>query len=366
MDSYPPEPTLEPTPRLAESNPSGCGGFLTWMAAAFVLPVFSPTFYQRAARSRLVYAMTFFFLFALVISLVQSLAVLRSLSQVRQEIVQAYAGGNFPIIRIQAGEAIVEGPQTYVILDADRTLAMIDTSGAVTEIDRSRYDQGVLLTRRSLIFLSNSGDYRKVPLRDLQMAMEMDPIVLDQENVLSLWTYFGGLVSVAALLGLLLWNTLARLSMLLTVGLVVWGFTTILRRSTGFGEVLSAGIYAVVPAVYASALLERLTVSFLGMFTLITCLFWFAGLFFVLYPRQEFSSLSPWQTYAASARPLRAWRAWLGVPLLAVLAYEAIFGWGLWFVSWAVAILVLGLLLGVSLVPLLNPKEAPAEAARNY
>jgi hypothetical protein len=348
--------SLRPPVALQEEmNPAGCGGLLAWLGAAFVLPVFSATFYYRAARSRLIYAMAFFFLFALVLSSVQTLGVVRGTIQTGQEIRRAYSTGKFPVIQIEAGEAIVEGPQPYILVDEERTFIAVDTSGIYTDIDTERYEQGLLLTKRSLIYLTSNGEYQKLPLRDLQLAMNANPIVLDAEGVSSLWTIFSAFTALATLFGLLLWNTFARLTTLLAAAMVLWGITMVVKRETRFAEVLAPGIYAVVPAVYASNLLQQVGADFLGLFTLLLCLFWAAGLFLALNPKQAAAS-SPgrFREYWSSIRPPRLWRAWIGLPLLLFLAGQIIFGWLPWYLSWAAAILTLAGLAAVSLLPVLQ------------
>lgn len=345
---------ISPAAQVGEENPPGCLGTLGWLAAAFVLPVFSPTFYHRAARARLFTAMAFFFIFALAVSAVQAGMLGYTLFQVGGEIQTAYAEGRFPVIHIQAGEARVDGPQPFILVDNATTLVAVDTSGVYQDIDFDRYSQGLLLTRRSLIYLTNTGEYQKIPLSQLQMALDADPLVLDGENVLSLWTVFGTLVGVLGLFGLLLWNTFIRLTGLIAFGLVLWGLAALARKDTNFAEVLATGIYALVPAVYASSLLSRAGMNFMGQFTVLAGIFWVLALLAALYPYHPVTSPSTPSEYLRSVRPLRAWRAWIGLPLLVLLAYESIIGPFEWYISWSLAFLTLASLVGTSLLPMLS------------
>jgi len=49
------------------------------MGASFILPLFSLTFYRRAARTRLALAMVFFILFGLVITGLKTLGMIRGM-----------------------------------------------------------------------------------------------------------------------------------------------------------------------------------------------------------------------------------------------------------------------------------------------
>jgi hypothetical protein len=355
--------TTSPQPLRVDANPQGCLGYLGWFGAAFVLPIFSPTFYSRAVRSRLFTAMAFFFLFALAVSAVQTTSVVHSLLQVRGELQTAYANQEFPIIVIQAGEARVEGQQPYVLIDDGTTLVVIDTTGVYQDIDDTRYVQGLLLTRRSLIYLTSTGEYQKMPLSQLQVSLNMDPIILDAESVLSVWTILGVFVSLTALFGLLLWNTFGRLVTMIMLALLFWGLTLLAKKQTSFAEVLAPGLYAVVPAVYFSTILGRTGFGFIGLFTVLMGLFWMAGLTAALYPYRANPAPSTLSEYLQSERPLRASRAWIGLPLLLFLAYETIFGWQPWYISWSLTVLTLLNLAAASLYPVMNLRKAAAAEA---
>jgi hypothetical protein len=351
---------------LQDYNPQGCLGFLGWSASAFVLPVFSPTFYSRAVRSRLFTAMAFFFFFALALSVVQTLSLVNNLLQIRREMQDAYRNNEFPVIRIEGGEAQVEGPQPYVFIDDETTLVAVDTSGTYQDIDYDRYSQGLLLTRRALVYLTNTGEYQRIPLHQLQIALNMNPkeaLVLDAQTVLSLWTLMGIFLTLTALFGLLLLNTFGRLVMLILLALILWGLTILVRKETSFADILAPGFYAIVPAVYFSTLLARIGLEFFGLFTVMAGVFWLVALLPALYPYRFNPAPSTLSEYFKSERPLRPWRAWIGLPLLILLAYETVFGWQAWYISWSTAFLTLIVLAAVSILPWRNmQKSAAAEA----
>jgi hypothetical protein len=184
---------------------------------------------------------------------------------------------------------------------------------------------------------------------------ETDTIVIDANTVTRGWRVFSVIVSIAAFLGLFLWNSIARLMVVALIALVMWGAVTLFRPNTGFGPIIISGVYSLVPAVYISHLFSRAGISIPCLQTLLFLLAWMAALFI---------SLSPMDFFTHN-RPARLWRAWFGVPFLLVLAVDLIlsFTYGE-IVSWALFILT-GIALAIAgIIPLLrsmpaSPPEPP-------
>jgi len=118
---------------------------------------------------------------------------------------------------------------------------------------------------------------------------------------------------------LLLWHSLLRLAYLALLGLLFWGVAALVRSKTGFGPVLVTGLYASVPALYAQFLLRQAHVSFLGLYTLLLVPMWGLALAAAL--------MAPKGGWLLAERPLRARRAWIGLPALLAMALQSIFAW---------------------------------------
>lgn len=359
QDFTPPVTPSRPAPDQAQSG--GCLSELGWLAAGWVLSCFSPTFYYRAARRRVGSAILFFVVFGLAITGLQTLGLVRGLVQAGLEIRRAFEAGDFPEITISGGEAEVSGPQPRVLLDDPDVLVVLDTTGQYTEIDRGRYASGFLLTRTTLSFLNQQGQYQEISLSDLQQALDTDPIVLNGETATTYWTVFAAIVSLAGLVFLAVWNTVVRLAYLALIALVLWGVAALIRPGTGFGPVLATGLYALVPAEYARFLLSEVRFGFLGLFTLLLLPLWAAALAAALIPRTPAPASNSAADYFRAEHPLRFWRALIALPLLTDFALEIIFDWKLWYVTWALAFLTLIALAAISLWPLLAKPNAPAQ-----
>lgn len=334
------------------------------MGASFVLPLFSLTFYRRAARTRLALAMVFFILFGLVITGLKTLGMIRGMVLVSTEIQRSFASGEFPEITISGGVAEATGPQPRVLIDQDGILIVVDTGGTYTDIDRARYNQGFLLTSTELVMLNNQGNYQRLPLRDLQAAFQADPILINGTTAAGWWGTASAVLMVISLPLLAIWYCLVRLGHVLLIGLVFWGIAALVRPSTTFSQVLAAGLYAVVPASYGQVLLSQVNVHFPGLFTLLLIPSWALGLAAALSTAP--AAVSPEPGSAArpglagallAERPLRPWRALVGLPLLIDLALEMIFAWDAWYVTWPLAFITLAALILVSLLPLVKKPQ---------
>lgn len=78
--------------------------------------------------------------------------------------------------------------------------------------------------------------------------------------------------------------------------------------------------FAVVPAIAVHYLLDRVAMDFFGLFTLLLLLGWSVSLVAAAAERQA-------GDFLRGERPLRAWRTLIGIPLLVVLALDAIYEW---------------------------------------
>jgi len=361
-----PNVPASPPPSASSSAPtpqsgSGCLSSVGWLASAPVLACFSPSFYAHAVRRRTGSAFLLFFVFTFVISSLQTCGIAWGLLRAGQDIRNAFERGEFPEITISNGVAEVKGQQPFVFDDED-TFFGIDTTGQYTEIDRRRYSQGLLLKRTSIVFLNRQGEYQEVPLRDVQTLLNLDdPFILDGETATGYWTGFSVIFAVIAFVFLLIWNWIVRVAYLALIALLLWGLMVLLKPGTGFGPVVSVGLYALVPALFVVHLLSQLSLRFPGLTTVFLLIFWGLGLAEALFaPRKPYSAAS-FGDYMSSDRPLRAWRALIALPLVLDVMLELIFGWQAAVVTWPLTFITFGALLIASFWPMLMPSSAPAQ-----
>ncbi|HMN61884.1 MAG TPA: DUF1189 family protein, partial [Anaerolinea sp.] len=252
-----------------------------------------------------------------IVAALTTAGVTRGLLSVTDDIRNAFTEGRVPEITISGGLASVRGPQPAILIDQDNVFIAVDTTGKLTGMDGRRYTSGVLLTRTELVVL-NRDELQRLPLTQLNELFQRDPLVINAETTARFWQGFSVWFSLLALLGLLLWDVVVRLLYLAVVALPVFGIVSLFRRAP-YGGALSVGVFAFVPALIADYILGRFGVRFFLMQTLLLLVFWGVGMYAVLVP-------NGWDLLGPD-RPLRGWRAWLGLPLLAVLALDVIFRW---------------------------------------
>lgn len=355
-----PQPPAPGAAASAQPQSPGCLSAIGWLGAGWVLPCFSLNFYFLAARRRAASALIFFFVFTLAITSLQTLALIRGLFQAGAEIRRGFESGSFPEITISGGEAQVDGPQPMVLFDESDTWVAIDTTGELTEIDRQRYRQGFLLTRTTLVMLDNNGRYQELSLRDLQLALDTDPLIINGDTTTAYWAGFSVIAVIAAFLFLILWNAVVRLAYVALIALALWGIAALIRPGTGFGPVLITGLYAVVPALFISFLLSQIQINIPFTTTFFLVVFWGVGLAGAFLPRTAAPASSSVGDYFRAERTLRGWRAVIALPLLLDVALEMIFHWNAWYVTWPLTLITLGVLLAVSVWPLIKTNEKGA------
>ncbi len=255
-----------------ESEDSGIAAELFWIGRGFFQPLYNLPFYKAAARRSLVDAVLFFIVFGTILTIIATINLSRGLGSTARDIEQAFASGNFPEIVIQNGLAMVRARQPMILFEEQGSIAILDTSGIYQSIDTNRYSQGFLLTRNSLHIYSN-GDYQVLQLLDLNQAFG-DPIVINRETALSSWQSFTRIFSIAAFIGLGLWNVVIRFMLLTFLGVLVWGLLSALNIRSQYGSTLAVGIYTVVPAIYVSFLLGQVGITFCGLQTGLHLIVW--------------------------------------------------------------------------------------------
>ena len=255
-----------------DSSEVGIVDELTWVGRGFFQPLYDLQFYRAATQKSLIDAILFFIVFGTLLTIISTFNLSRNLGSAADDIRQAFATGEFPEIVIDNGFATVRARQPLILLDEQGTVVILDTTGIYQSIDTGRYSQGFLLTRDSLHVYSD-GDYQVVQLSDLNDIFG-NPIVINRETALNFWRSFTSIFSVAAFVGIGLWNLLVRLMLLTFLAVLVWGALSAFSLRSEYGPVLTVGIYALVPAVYLSFLLGQIGISFCGLQTGLLLLIW--------------------------------------------------------------------------------------------
>lgn len=342
-------PGVGPTAGVPSSS-GGCLHELKWLGAGLVLSCFSLTFYRLAARRKAWWSILFLLLFMSVSLALYTVGMTVTMLSVGNEIAQAFDDGKFPEIVIKDGIATVDAEQPFVVVDEDGMIILLDTTGAYTSLDRSRYEQGMLLTSDAFHVLNKDGRYQEVPLEQFQSLLNQNPMIIDRDWAVQMWTWLAVFVSGFMFVMLFLWNIVLRAVYLGMVGLLIWAVVVLFRPTSGFTSILSAGIYATVPAVYIGQVMGKFDLSFIGMQYLLHIPLWGIALAVVLSQRSD--------TPVSRQAPWHGWREWLAAPMLLVLAVDA-----LMFID---KFVVLGIFLGtlsvliiLSIIDRLKQSETP-------
>jgi hypothetical protein len=290
---------------------TGCLGQVGWFLSGAVLPMASLSYYRKAAQKSVGSAILFFVFFTVILSTLSTISLAVGMFSIVGEIKQSFEDGTIPEITIRNGVAEVEGKQPYIMVneadaDGNRMFLGIDTTGQIISIDESYYYQGFLLTRTELHMLTPRNGYQVVPLSDLNAAFEKDPILINGQTMSQAWGVMTTILVIVAFIFLVLWHTVVRLMFIAMIALIFWGIVTLIKPNTGFGPIIITGLYALVPAIYASHLLSRSDLTFPGLQTLLFLIFWVIGLVVNLVDVPFFNG----------ERPPRLFTALIGLPML--------------------------------------------------
>lgn len=256
------ERTTQNINTTVEPEPIGCSGQLIWLLKGFYQPLYKLDFYRRALNKRVLTAIVFFVLFGIVLTFISTLRLYYSvMSTIPRNIRDAYEEGRVPEIVIEDGIASVSGDQPYVLENSQGTFTALDTTGKYQRIDSSRYAQGLLLTRDELHILTTTR-YQIMKLSDLQRILGANPLVLDQEGAVKISQRAIGLLSILIFIMYGFWNSIAWLIFMCFLALIMLGIARIIGSRAEFNHVLILGIYAFVPVVYLTLLLDLINFRF--------------------------------------------------------------------------------------------------------
>ena len=322
---------------------------LEFYGAGLVLPMLSPTFYWHAGRRKAMTAVYFFLLFALILTVIQALGISHTFGGFIRDAEQAFASGAFPRVSLQGGRVVVEGDDPFVREFDGPSILIVDTTGRYTPAHLRSYQSGFLLTR-STLYMWNGGQLQDAPLAQLQ-PMLGDPFVLDTALIRRVLNWVQTLVFGVLLLS----NTVGKLLSLLFLAIIARAVANRFWVGAPYGPVFAIGIYALVPATYGARVLTRLGISFCLMPILLHLAVWAVGLMAAFAETRE--------GILKGGRSLRPWRALVGVPMLLILALDAIFTWprgGIW--GLGITLLTLVALAGIGLWPILGEEGSGSSA----
>ncbi len=323
---------------LKPNESQDSGSALELIFGGFALPSFSPTFYYRAVQHGFWPALGFFFIFAFILIILQSISLSQTIATFRVDIDDAFASGLIPEVTITNGRTQLHAPQPLVIIDDPAEgLFVIDTSGVydVGTVDPNKYENILILTDDTVI-RGERGQFDVTNLSDIN-AVFGDPIVVDADAAKQMM----GWLQLFGVIGITLWQTVIRLIFITALALFVWLITMIFQRDVSYVSVFVVGIYALVPAVYINYLFDQISLSFCSSQTLILLAFWAFGLAMAL-PLRKGDLL-------AGQRTLRGWRTLIALPLLLALILHAIISFSFGpAILWGLAIITLLALITVS------------------
>jgi hypothetical protein len=267
---------------LAEGSPGEPESItdkLIQLLKGFIYPIWDRPYYKEAAERGMGLALAFLLIFALVQTVVATTNVALSLSGFSGEIKEAYSSGNIPDIRIENGIASTSGSGRYLI-ENNRQLVGIDTTGSTLAIDTNKYSEGMLLTRTEFHLVNEDG-YQVLPLTDFNKTFG-NPIVLDAASVTRLWSRIAVFIDLAVFFGGYLFYSVGRFIYLVVLGLVVWAAASLSKKGVDFAPVLITGIFANVPTTYLMFLLRQIGFTFFGLRALILFGIWGIAVAYVL------------------------------------------------------------------------------------
>ena len=252
---------------------------LVWLFKGFLFPIWNRPYYREAADKPMGAALVFLLVFAVLQSLVSTVSVAFNLSQFGREIEAAYLSGEIPDITIQNGIATVSGTGKYIV-ESNRQLIAVDTTGSIREIDTNLYSEGLLLTRNEIHIVNEDG-YQVLPLSDINTTFG-NPITMNADSMTGLWSKIAMIINIIVLGGGYLFFSLGRFIYLALLGLIVWAVVLINNKGFDFGKVLITGIYANVPTTYLMFILRKLEISFFGLRGVILFIIWGIAIAYIL------------------------------------------------------------------------------------
>ncbi len=258
--------------------------FIQWFVRGLVQPIYSLPFYRTGLKKGLGWAIVFFLFFSLMQTAFTTVRLASGISQAPQDLEEVQTSGELRSITIENGIARVDGTQPWIVSDQNVFIG-IDVTGKINEIDTSRFDSGVLLTKTTIHMLSN-GDYQKYSLEDINTTFG-DPIYIDKEVLSGIWKVFSSILLIVVGGGSFIWNFAVRLFYLALLAAIMWAITQTWRKEAEYSDVLITGIYVSVPVIYLYWLVNLLSPVCLCVHTLILFVGWTIVLRFVMPPTQS-------------------------------------------------------------------------------
>jgi hypothetical protein len=335
---------MEINPIQQQSEKNTIKDSLAWFGASFILPFYNRKFYIKAVTKPFFNSVLFFFVLMTFITTLGIGESLYGFAGFNEALDQAYTSGQIPEIIIDRGHASVDGQQPMIFEDSPPTFIAIDTSGQITEIDRTRYNQAVLLTETELHILDDY-EYQIMPLRDLNQLFDQDTILINQEIVSRWFNIIFGVVGVLIVVFVWAWNTIIKFMYLVGIGLVLWGIFSFFYKNVTFNSVVITGIYAYLPAMVFNYSLSLLKVQFIFDLTLILLIIWVFRLRRTLITERD----------NLPSREIMLQPALIGIPIALFICLNLIFSW-----EFAPPFILIGLLGTIGLLHVADPQRSSA------
>ena len=256
--------------------------FIQWFVRGLVQPVYSLPFYRSGLTKGLGWAIFFFLFFSIIQTAYTTGRLAIGISEMPQDLEEIQSSGELRSITIENGIASVDGTQPWIVSD-QRTFIGIDVTGEIREIDTSRYDNGILITKTEIHILNTDGEYQKYSLQDVNAAFG-DPIVIDEDVMNRAWKTFSSIMLIVVGGVSFVWNFGVRLIYIAVLAAVMWALTQTWRKDAQYSDVFVTGIYVSVPVIYLYWLINLLGPVCLCVHTLILFAGWIIVLRFVLPP----------------------------------------------------------------------------------
>ena len=248
------------------------GDFLAWIGAGFVLPCTGLAFYRKAIFRKTGTAVLFFMLFSFCIACLMTFDLGLSFSDMAQRLFSRYQSGVIPELVITDGVAQVNGEEPFVFA-ADGIIVIFDTTGTYSELDKTAYRRGFLFTRTEFHYL-NGRNYHVQPYTDFHLLLNTNSIIINGDTIQKPVRIYIGVLTCTLFIIFIFWKVFLSFGYLAFFAVILWGIVSLKYPGTNFKFVLISGIYAYVPSQYIANSLRSISVSFLGLQTLLLLLIW--------------------------------------------------------------------------------------------
>lgn len=324
--------TITNTPPEQPDINDGFGRRMAWLGAGFVLPFYSVEYYLGAIRKPLRRAMLFFALFMTLAAALTTGRANSLIQSFREQTLQAYQEGEFPVITIQNGTASVDGEDPFILEDPTGIFFAVDTTGGLDRDTLLEKPAGFLITQTKLVTY-RSGRAQSIELQNYNLAFGLNQIVIDGDLVNQLFSTVSLVYLIIAGLAIWVWDVIIWYVFLVITAYFLWGPIRQAVPVFSYRAVLTIGIYAHLPAFTVNHILNLFDVRIIFQYTILLTVFWIGALFLVLRGlaeqalKRQSAESTPTPVTMLEAPSVRLWPAWLGLPVIGLISANSFFPW---------------------------------------